>query len=250
MEPFGVPCKSIFIHNHEQTEEPNVERPNRKLHETGKDYALRVLKENIIHLNLAPGSMLSENELAQQLGLSRTPVREALQELSKAKLVEIYPQRGSAVSLIDYRLVEEACFMRHVLECAVVERVCGCIQQEELLTLGSNVSLQERYLRAGAWERLWTLDNDFHHLLFTAACMEQTWQMMTGFTVHFDRVRNMSLTAVRNPQIVADHRAIYEALQKGDASTARTVMSNHLSLYKVDEKALRADYPASYFQQS
>ena len=112
------------------------------------------------------------------------------------------------------------------------------------------MSLQERYLRAGAWERLWTLDNDFHHLLFTAACMEQTWQMMTGFTVHFDRVRNMSLTAVRNPQIVADHRAIYEALQKGDASTARTVMSNHLSLYKVDEKALRADYPASYFQQS
>ncbi|MBP0981483.1 MAG: GntR family transcriptional regulator, partial [Oscillospiraceae bacterium] len=53
--------------------------------ETGRDYALRVLKENIINLELAPGSLVSENELSAMLGLSRTPVREALIELSKVK---------------------------------------------------------------------------------------------------------------------------------------------------------------------
>ena len=75
--------------------------------ETGREYVLRVLKENIVMLELEPGSRISENELAAELGISRTPVREALIELSKSKIVEIYPQKGSYVSLIDWEMVEE-----------------------------------------------------------------------------------------------------------------------------------------------
>ena len=230
-------------------ERSTVELPAWKMRETSKDYALRVLKDNIIHLRLPPGSMLSENELALQLGLSRTPVREALQELSKVKLVEIYPQRGSAVSLIDYDLIEEACFMRQVLECATVKLTGERIRPEQLQAIGNNVALQEHCLSTNALERLWMLDNEFHHLLFTAARMEQTWQMMTSFTVHFDRVRNMSLTAVKNNHNIADHRAIYEALLSGDTERAHDVLSDHLSRYKVDETALRTSYPESYFKQ-
>ena len=87
----------------------------RDLRETGRDYAMRVLKENILRLELEPGSKVSENELAAQLGLSRTPVREALMALAKVRLVEVYPQRGSEVARIDYDLVEESCFMRRIL---------------------------------------------------------------------------------------------------------------------------------------
>ena len=65
--------------------------------ETGRNYALRILKENIVMLELEPGSRISENELAQELGVSRTPVREALIELSKSKIVEIFPQKGSFI---------------------------------------------------------------------------------------------------------------------------------------------------------
>ena len=75
--------------------------------ESGRDYALRVIKDNILALELEPGSMVSENELAAHLGLSRTPVREALMALAKVRLVDVYPQRGSAVALVDYELVEE-----------------------------------------------------------------------------------------------------------------------------------------------
>ena len=64
----------------------------RSAKETGREYALRMLKENIINLDLAPGSMLSENELSAEMSLSRTPVREALIELSRVKIVEVYPQ--------------------------------------------------------------------------------------------------------------------------------------------------------------
>ncbi|MDD4039216.1 MAG: GntR family transcriptional regulator, partial [Sphaerochaeta sp.] len=92
--------------------------------ETAAEYALRVLKENIISLDLAPGSMVSENEIAAQLGISRTPVREALIELSRVGIVQIMPQKGSRINLIDYGMVEESRFLRLVLEREVVKLIC------------------------------------------------------------------------------------------------------------------------------
>ena len=84
--------------------------------ETARDYARRILKHNIVSMDLEPGAMVSENELAAQLGLSRTPVREALMDLAKCRVVDVMPQRGSRIALIDYTLVDEARFARQVLE--------------------------------------------------------------------------------------------------------------------------------------
>lgn len=221
----------------------------RDLRETGRDYAMRVLKENILHLELEPGSKVSENELAAQLGLSRTPVREALMALAKVRLVEVYPQKGSEVSRIDYDLVEESCFMRRVLECAVVELASQMINPEQKVELEDNIALQERCLRGGRMGALMQLDNELHRLLFRIAHKEQTWELMTGFTVHFDRVRSMALSTALNERNVADHRAIVQAVISGDASAAHRLMEEHLGRYRVDEQALRDQYPATYFKE-
>ncbi len=141
----------------------------RQPRETGRDYALRTIKDNIIHMELAPGSMVSENELAAAMGLSRTPVREALIELSKVKIVEIYPQKGSAVALIDYDLVESlaSCvrcwsvrwwswtvkwLRRRISD--VCRKTCGC-----------KIFYLENYYP----ETLMDLDNQFHALIFEIA---------------------------------------------------------------------------------
>ena len=129
--------------------------------ETGRDYALRMLKENIINLELAPGSAISENELSAELGLSRTPVREALIELAKVKIVEIQPQKKSMVSFIDYDMVEESRFMRNHLECAVAELACAMATAEDIERLSENVKLQNYYLESGSTEQLMRLDNAF-----------------------------------------------------------------------------------------
>ena len=92
--------------------------------ETNREYALRVIKENIVKMELAPGSMISEQDIANELNLSRTPVHEAMQELSSTKIIEILPQRGSRVSLIDMDLVDEAIFVRSTIECAITEMAC------------------------------------------------------------------------------------------------------------------------------
>lgn len=215
--------------------------------ETGREYALRMLKDNIIHLDLTPGSMLSENELSSELHLSRTPVREALIELSKVGIVEIYPQKGSVVSLIDYRLVEEARFMRSVLECAVVELACKEAKEDAVSKLRENVKLQEFYLENRAAQKLLELDDEFHRLLFHITGKDQIYQLMDGFTIHFDRIRSMSLTAVKDLKTVSDHQAILEDIAAKDGDGAKRMMEKHLSRYKIDEEALRQEFPG-YFK--
>ena len=92
-------------------------------HENARAYAVRVLLYNIVNLELVPGSSISENELSIALSLSRTPIREALIELSRLELVEILPQRGSYVSKISYEQIEESRFIRLVMETAVLKLV-------------------------------------------------------------------------------------------------------------------------------
>lgn len=215
--------------------------------ETSRDYALRVIRENIIRLELAPGSPISENDLAAQLGLSRTPVREALLELSHVHIIESYPQRKSVVTLIDYDLVDEACFMRNLLECAVVQQVCAVVSEEDLLRLKENVQLQEFYLNNGHPERIMELDDCFHALLFAIAKKNLIYTMMQNMQIHFDRVRSMALGTVKELKIVQDHQQICQTIEQRDPAQACALMEQHLKRYKVDAGSLKEKYPA-YFK--
>lgn len=215
--------------------------------ETGRSYALRVLKENIVRLELAPGSPISENEVAAELQLSRTPVREAFIELSKVKIIETYPQRKSVVSLIDYDLVEEARFMRNVLETATVQLVCAMAGPEDLLRLRENVHLQNYYLDHFYPDQVMALDNAFHEMLFSIARKPQVFEQIQNISIHFDRVRSLALSSVKNLKIVADHEELVAAISQRDAEKARNLMNVHLTRYRIDADVIRAEYP-QYFK--
>lgn len=216
--------------------------------ETGREYALRTIKENIIRLELAPGSMVSEKDLAAEMGLSRTPVREALIELAKGRIVEIYPQKGSAVAKIDYNLVEEARFMRGILEDAVVQLVSVSAGEEDMRRLEESVKLQEFYYENKDSHKLLELDDQFHYILFQTAKKSQVYELMQNITIHFDRVRNMSLSVVKEMNIIEDHKAILKAIRRHNPDEAKEAMEQHLSRYIVDEEALRRNYAKDYFK--
>ena len=148
--------------------------------ENARTYALRVLQYNIINLELVPGSTVSENELSAILNLSRTPVREALIELSKVGLVEIQPQRGSYIAKIDYELIEESRFMRLVLENAVLKLACEGISQEYMDKLKENLRMEDNILKKENAERLFELDNEFHKLLFHSVDKARTYSFSDG----------------------------------------------------------------------
>lgn len=215
--------------------------------ESGRDYALRNIKANIVNLELVPGSQISENELAVEMGLSRTPVREALIELSRVRIIEIHPQKKSTVPLIDYELVEESRFMRSLLECAVVELDCEMAQPVDLERLSANVRLQNFYLDNYYTNELMTLDNQFHGILFEIARKSQIFALMQNISIHFDRVRSMALSTVKNTKIVQDHEDILQAIGRKDPRAARELMEIHLSRYKIDAADIRAAYP-QYFK--
>ena len=217
----------------------------RRYAETARDYARRVLKDNIVTMQLEPGAMVSENELAAQMGLSRTPVREALMDLAKCRVVDVLPQRGSRIALIDYDLVDEARFAREVLETAIVEQVCLRATTAEISQLRQNVRLQMMSQEPGMEESLsmMELDDAFHEMLYRIARKENIYAMLGSMTIHFDRVRSLALNVVKDSKIIADHIEICEAIACRDAERAKAAMAEHLTRVKVDENAIRDAYP-------
>ena len=116
--------------------------------ENARMYAHRIILDNIINLELPPGSAISENDLSVSLNLSRTPVREALIEMTRLDLVKIYPQKGSFVSKIDYDLIEESKFIRLSLELAALRLLCEQgIPADVLALFHKNLEAQRRYVQ-------------------------------------------------------------------------------------------------------
>ena len=204
-----------------------------------------MLKVNIISMELEPGTMVSENELAAQMGLSRTPVREALMDLAQFHVVDVLPQRGSRISLIDYALVEESRFVRQVLESAILDQVCERATPADLSQLRQNVRLQmltQEPEMSGSLNLL-ELDDAFHQLLFRIAQKENTFRMLGGMMIHFDRVRSLALNVVRDTKIISDHQQLCEAIAARDVEGARELMSKHLARVKLDERTIREACP-------
>ncbi len=217
-----------------------LDRNNR---ENAREYVARVLKKNIINCTIKPGEMLSENVLAEQLHVSRTPVREALVELSKLRLIEVIPQKGSMVTMIDYDLAADANFSRKVLEHAIIELCCAIGDEGDLDRLQENVELQDFYYKRGNYDKLLELDDEFHHQLFILAKKERVYQHLRDIVIHFDRIRYLSLIAVVDLKAISDHSAILKAVQKKNKKQAAELMDQHLSRFVMDKEAILKRFP-------
>lgn len=215
--------------------------------ETAREYVIRVIQYNIENLNLKPGQLVSENEIAQKLGVSRTPVREAFIELSRTGVVEIFPQKGTGISLIDMEVVEETRFLRCALEKAVVQLVCELWSEEDMVALEENLQLQHACVSRKDYKRLMQLDNEFHRLLFKACNKEMTYSLIQSVMTQFNRMRLLNLAEMDMQRTVDDHRAILEAIKDRDQEAAQFAMERHLSRIIFDKNYLMELHP-EYFK--
>lgn len=211
--------------------------------EGAREYVLRVMKKNIIECALKPGEMLSENTLTEELHVSRTPVREALVELSKIDLIEVLPKRGSRVTKIDYALVEESNFARKILERAIVEICCELDKAPDLREMEENIRLQKRYLHTSNQSRLLELDDEFHRLLFKLAGKQHVYEYLEDIRIPFDRIRYLSLLVIVDLQTVNDHIDILNAVRAGNKEEALVIMDKHLSRYLYDKSVIVKRFP-------
>ncbi|MCQ2593630.1 MAG: GntR family transcriptional regulator [Treponemataceae bacterium] len=214
--------------------------------ENNRDYALRVIRENIINLELKPGSMISEQDIAEELHLSRTPVHEALQELARTKIIEIMPQKGSLVSLVDMNRVDEAVFMRATIESAVTEEASKLATDADIAQMEANIKLQQFYNETKAIEKLLEVDNQFHELMYKITNKMQCFYMVRLMNIHYDRFREMKMHTVKGDPIIEEHIEILNAVKSHDPERAKAALLKHINRLYLDVVEIKNNYP-DYF---
>jgi len=198
---------------------------------SAREQVYLALREAIVSAELEPGRRLSENELAERLGVSRTPVREALVRLRDERLVAIVPQLGTFVTLISADGVADAHFVREALECAAIRLATERCTEEDLAELQSNLAAQDRAQAGGDAETFDRLDEALHRRLCELSGHESAWDLSRRANGHLDRVRRLSLPEPGYlGEMVAEHREVVAAVAQGDPDAAEAALRHHLRM--------------------
>jgi DNA-binding GntR family transcriptional regulator len=202
------------------------------------------LRERIVRLVCRPREPLYETVIAEEAGISRTPVREALQRLRDEGLVEIFPGLGTFVTPLDSARLHEAIRIRKLLEgeaaataaslpeCSSTGQALLRIVEDQAAAFGRNEA-----------EKVYDLDAEFHRMIFVAANLPTMWGMVRVARANMDRVHYLSLHLNRGPLAVEFHREIAKAIANGDADAARDAMQRHIESNGAVVEGLAAHRP-------
>lgn len=194
-----------------------------------RDRAYQVLREAIISGQLAPGERLVEAKLAQEMGISRNPVREALRRLEDEGLARRMPRGGMAVAEVDLRDVAEVYAVRSVLEGLAARLAAGRLQAEHRERMARSIQEGEEARRRGDLDLLVQASRVFHDTILEAAGNARLTSLMHVLDHHISRFRRLSLQAEGSPaEVLEEHRHILEALERGDGPQVEGLMRQHL----------------------
>lgn len=208
-------------------------------------YAL--LKRKILILALQPNEALSEKELATRLGVSRTPVREALIRLADEALVDIFPQRGTLVSPIRIAEVLEAQFLREALEAAVVRKAAEEPSPKLVDEMATLLTRQQRAAKGADPEDFMRLDEMFHSAISEGVAMPRAWRLIQSVKGQMDRVRFLSLPNKSHLLLLTEqHAEIFHAIEAGDPDRAEAAMRHHLKEVLQTIHALTDEMPSIF----
>lgn len=197
--------------------------------ETGKEYVYRVLKDNIMCLELKPEELISESDLAKKLNVSRTPIREVLIKLKGEKLIEVKPQAGTYVSLIDWKIIEEAVFMRYNLEKEVLMEACDNFSEDVLIELEKCLFAQKiTKNRADNLLEFHNLDNEFHRLLFKGVSKNNIWESISNISTHYNRMRLLAEMKVDKGFLIDQHMMYLDIIKNKNKDAIEEFVFNHI----------------------
>lgn len=190
----------------------------------------QALRHAIVTLELAPGTRLSENEVAVRFGVSRQPAREAMIALSKIGLVRVLPQRGTVVAKISTRQMMQVRFTREALETAIVRRACERFDPMYRSSLDSIMAAQRKAAQDDDPVAFQEHDQRFHATLAAGADAEHAWQLVIDVKCHMDRVCHLTLWDREMMEgLISQHEAILKAIDVQDSDAADKAMRYHLT---------------------
>jgi len=186
----------------------------------------RILREQIIHSVLLPGSRLSETDVSRSLSISRQPVREAFIKLSDEGLVVVLPQRGTIVTKISTAAVENAQFVREAVEVGIVSILAEKNDPVLVDELNQLIGLQRKAQPDEL--KFMELDDQFHRALALAAGKSLAWNVVDSLKAQMDRVRSISFIQYPFERLIQQHEAVVIAISKGDTTGAVNCIRIHL----------------------
>jgi DNA-binding GntR family transcriptional regulator len=193
------------------------------------DRAHAFIRDEILRGELAPGTMLSENELASTLDMSRTPVRSALTRLQDEGWLTIYPQRGALVRLVSEEELRESADVRHALESAGIQRATPETRERLADQLTDNVDQQAHALDEGDFPAFTRLAMRFHRAFVE---MARNGTMLAIYDRLQDRqqlsiLRSSGRITGEPQQVLAEHRTLLEDARRGDWAAFATHLNDH-----------------------
>lgn len=211
---------------------------------TAAQQIYQAMREQIIFLELAPGSPIDMQKLVDELEVSRSPLRDALLKLQEDNLVEIFPQKGSRVSKINLKEVEVERFMRATLELAVIPQFAQVCTNEQILNLRAAIENQKIALEFGSKKNFLKADDEFHKIFFTTTGNTRIWKLIQHQSGNYRRIRFL---ANQVPEILhgilAEHEEIFAAFSEQNFTKAEKLDKYHLTKLLSEIYLLQEKYP-------
>jgi GntR family transcriptional regulator, rspAB operon transcriptional repressor len=188
------------------------------------------VRDAILSLAFPPGTVLRKGAICQQLGVSRSPVAEALTRLASEGLVDIIPQSATRVSRLSVEEFREAAFMREALEIAAVTKVAAERTDQQMMQLMRNMRMQQLLLEDEDYAGFYKADEEFHALIMEFTGFPGLMAAVATISLKLKRPRILILPEPgRQVQVVAEHKAVVDAIRNQDVEGAQTALRYHLS---------------------
>jgi len=215
----------------ETTSTPATQR--RRDHSTASQYVADVIRERLISGSEAVGARLNQRKLAEELGVSVIPLREALRVLQAEGLVTIFPHRGAFVTSLSRDELNEIFVIREQLDPLATKLAVGRLSVEELRSLRLILDAMERDTQAGNLDGLTKLNRDFHGTIYNGAQMPILAQLIMGLRERYSAYSRLCIELPGySTRSLADHQLIYEACVARSSSKAAKIMREHLRFAK------------------
>ncbi len=199
------------------------------------------IHEDILNGVYQENDVLREMTIATELGVSRTPVREALRQLELEGLVRIIPNKGASVIGISVKDLKDIYEMRARLEGMCARWAIRNKTGEDIAKLEEISDLSEFHVQKGRYDKVLELDNEFHHYLYKMADSKMLYHTMTDFHHYLERIRKKTLSSSeRVKKTIVEHRAIINAIKTGNEDEAEECARQHIlnSIKNIEEHKL------------
>lgn len=202
-----------------------------------------ILSKAIVQMELIPGTLLSEADIAKRLGVSRQPVREAFIKLEEAQLVEIRPQRGTFVRLISQKEVKEIGFIREAIEVAIMRKAVQSATSENIERLHAIID-QQKQVDENDNVLFLQLDEAFHSEIARSAQCEYAIRILSRMKLQLDRVRFLSTPkATPIQKLISQHSLILRGIERRKEIEVEAATREHMEQIIYSLPILVETYP-------